>query len=102
MSESLDGDGIGGAVLEILTGNAFRLLVSHTRKDNVGDYGKTEKIIMGLIKDSEEGQNPEQTREDLERALKGKFVTCKVQHRDTKTDALVCNVFVQRPPEDSV
>ena len=37
MSDSLDGDGIGGAVLEILTGNAFRLLVSHTRKDNVGD-----------------------------------------------------------------
>jgi len=57
---------------------------------------------MGLIKDTEEGQKPEQTREDLERALKGKFVTCKVQHRDAKTDALVCNVFVQRPPEDSV
>ena len=54
MSDELDGDGIGGAVLEVLTGNAFRLLVSHTRKDNKGDYGKTEKIIMGLIKDSEE------------------------------------------------
>ena len=46
MSDKLDGDGIGGAVLEILTGNAFILLVSHTRKDNVGDYGKTEKIIL--------------------------------------------------------
>ena len=56
MSDELDGDGIGGAVLEVLTGNAFRLLVSHTRKDNKGDYGKTEKIIMGLIKDEEEGQ----------------------------------------------
>ncbi len=99
MSDELDGDGIGGAVLEVLTGNAFRLLVSHTRKDNKSDYGKTEKIIMGLIKDEEEGQRPEQTKEDLERALKGKFVTCKVQHRDKKTDALVCNVFVQRPPE---
>ena len=32
MSDELDGDGIGGAVLEILTGTAFRLLVSHTRK----------------------------------------------------------------------
>jgi len=102
MSDELDGDGIGGAVLEVLTGNAFRLLVSHTRKDNKADYGKTEKIIMGLIKDSEEVQRPEQTKEDLERALKGKFVTCKVQYRDTKTDALICNVFVQRPPEDSV
>ena len=96
------GDGIGGAVIAVLTNNAFELLVSHTRKDNQEDYGKTEKIIMGLIKDTEEGQKPEQTREDLERALKGKFVTCKVQHRDAKTDALVCNVFVQRPPEDSV
>ena len=59
MSDELDGDGIGGAVLEVLTGNAFRLLVSHTRKDNKGDYGKTEKIIMGLIKEEEEGQRPE-------------------------------------------
>ena len=88
MSDELDGDGIGGAVLEILTGSAFRLLVSHTRKDNKGDYGKTEKIIMGLIKEAEDGQRPEQTKEDLERALKGKFVTCKVQYRDKKTDAL--------------
>jgi pyruvate/oxaloacetate carboxyltransferase len=102
MSDELDGDGIGGAVLEILTGTAFRLLVSHTRKYNKGDYGKTEKIIMGLIKEGEDGQHPQQTKEDLERALKGKFVTCKVQYRDKKTDALVCNVFVQRPPEDSV
>ena len=57
---------------------------------------------MGLIKDSERRTKTRTNREDLERALKGKFVTCKVQHRDTKTDALVCNVFVQRPPEDSV
>ena len=28
MSDELDGDGIGGAVLEVLTQNAFRLLVS--------------------------------------------------------------------------
>ena len=102
MSDELDGDGIGGEVLEVLTGNAFRLLVSHTRKDNKGDYGKTEKIIMGLIKEEEQGQRPEQTKEDWERALIGKFVTCKVQYRDSKTDALVCNVFVQKPPEGSV
>jgi len=42
----------------------------------------------------------ETTQDDLERALKGKFVTCNVQYRDTKTDALVCNVFVQKPPEE--
>ena len=29
MSDELDGDGIGGAVLEILTGNAFRLSLIH-------------------------------------------------------------------------
>ena len=39
------------------------------------------------------------TQEELERALKGKFVSCNVQYRDEKTDALVCNVFVQKPPE---
>ncbi len=37
------GDGIGGAVIGILTNNAFELLVSHTRKDNQEQYGKTEK-----------------------------------------------------------
>ncbi len=36
------GDGIGGAVISILTNNAFELLVSHTRKDNQEEYGKVE------------------------------------------------------------
>ena len=48
------GDGIGGAVIGILANNAFELLVSHTRKDNQGDYGKTEKIIIGKIDDPNE------------------------------------------------
>ena len=93
------GDGIGGPVIGILTNNAFELLVSHTRKDNKEDYGKTEKIIMAKIDNTEESQYDEKTSEDLERALKGKFVSCNVQYRDVKTDALVCNVFVQKPPE---
>ena len=93
------GDGIGGAVIAVLTNNAFELLVSHIRKDNQGDYGKTEKIVIGKIDDPNEPQYEEKTKEDLERALKGKFVSCNVQYRDAKTDALVCNVFVQRPPE---
>ena len=93
------GDGIGGAVMTVLTNNTFELLISHTRKDNQGEYGKTEKIIIGKIDDPNEPQYEEKTKEDLERALKGKFVSCNVQYRDTKTDALVCNVFVQRPPE---
>ena len=93
------GDGIGGAVIAVLTNNAFELLVSHTRKDNQDDYGKTEKIVIGKIDDPNEPQYEEKTKEDLELALKGKFVSCNVQYRDAKTDALVCNVFVQRPPE---
>ena len=47
------GDGIGGAVITILTNNAFELLVSHTRKDNQEQYGKVEKIIMSKIDDPE-------------------------------------------------
>lgn len=93
------GDGIGGAVISVLTNNAFELLVSHTRKDNQESYGKVEKIIMGKIDDPSQPQYEEKTKEDLERALKGKFVSCNVQYRDAKTDSLVCNVFVQRPPE---
>ena len=93
------GDGIGGPVMSILTNNAFELLVSHTRKDNKEDYGKTEKIIIAKIDNSDEPQYAETTQVQLEQALKGKFVSCNVQYRDSKTDALVCNVFVQRPPE---
>ena len=93
------GDGIGGAVIGILTNNTFELLVSHTRKDNQDDYGKIERVTIGKVDDPNEPQYGETTKEDLERALKGKFVSCNVQYRDSKTDALVCNVFVQRPPE---
>ena len=63
------GDGIGGAVLTILTNNAFELLISHTRKDNQEEYGKVEKIIMSKIDDPEQPQYEEKTKEDLERAL---------------------------------
>ena len=93
------GDGIGGSVIGILSNNAFELLITHHRKDNQEEYGKTEKIIMSKIDDPDNPQYEEKTREDLEKALKGKFVTCNVQYRDVKTDALVCNVFVQKPPE---
>lgn len=93
------GDGIGGAVIGILTNNAFQMSISHTRKDNSGEYGKTEKIIIAKIDDPENPQYTETTVEQLEQALKGKFVSCNVQYRDSKTDALVCNVFVQKPPE---
>jgi len=93
------GDGIGGSVISILSNNAFELLITHHRKDNQEEYGKTEKIIMAKIDNPDNPQYEEKTRDDLERALKGKFVTCNVQYRDVKTDALVCNVFVQNPPE---
>ena len=43
------GDGIGGPIMGILTNNAFQLLVSHVRKDNKEEYGKTEKIIIAKI-----------------------------------------------------
>ncbi|MCH7649193.1 MAG: hypothetical protein IIA83_11385, partial [Thaumarchaeota archaeon] len=45
-------------------------------------------------------QYAETTQVQLERVLKGKFVSCNVQYRDSKTDALVCNIFVQKPPEE--
>ena len=93
------GDGIGGPVISILANNAFELLLTHNRKDNKEEYGNTEKIIIAKIDNPDNPQYEEKSREDLERALKGKFVTCNVQYRDSKTDALVCNVFVQNPPE---
>jgi hypothetical protein len=93
------GDGIGGSVIGILANNAFELLITHHRKDNQEEYGNTEKIIISKIDNPDSPQYEEKTREDLERALKGRFVTCNVQYRDQKTDALVCNVFIQNPPE---
>ena len=93
------GDGIGGPVMEVLAGNAFRMAVSHVRKDNKGEYGKTEKIVIAKIDDPDNPQYAETTKEQLEQALKGRFLSCNVQYRDSRTDALVCNVFVQKPPE---
>ncbi|MDX1441127.1 MAG: hypothetical protein R3237_01540 [Nitrosopumilaceae archaeon] len=94
------GDGIGGSVIGILSGNAFEMLITHHRKDNLEEYGKTEKIIIAKVDNPEQPQYEDKTREELERALKGRFVTCNVQYRDSKTDALVCNVFIQNPPEN--
>ena len=48
------GDGIGGPVIGVLTNNAFEMLVSHTRKDNREEYGKTEKIIISKIDNPED------------------------------------------------
>ena len=93
------GDGIAGAVTAILTHDTFEILISHTRRDNQNEYGKIERITIGKIDDPSNPQYSDPTAVDLEQALKGKFVSCNVQYRDIKTDALVCNVFVQKPPE---
>ena len=93
------GDGIVGPVIGCLSNNTFELLVTHFRKDNKEGYAKTERIIIAKIDNPDEPQYQETTKTDLEKALKGKFVSCNVQYRDSKMDALVCNVFVQKPPE---
>lgn len=94
------GDGIGGSIVAFLSNNAFEILITHHRKDNAEEYGKTEKIIIAKIDNPDSPQYEEKTQVDLEKALKGRFVTCNVQYRDVKTDALVCNIFVQNPPEE--
>jgi len=93
------GDGIGGAVLSCLSGDTFEMSVSHFRKDNTEQYDKMERIKIAKIDNPEEPQYEKRSQADLERALKGKFVTCNVQYREEKTDILFCNVFVQKPPE---
>jgi len=93
------GDGIGGPVLACLSGDTFEMSITHFRKDNKVQYDKIERIIIAKVDNPEEPQYAQRTKEDLERALKGKFVTCNVQYRDTNTDRLICNVFVQKPPE---
>ena len=92
------GDGIGGPVMRCLSGNTFELGVTHYRKDNGEQYSKIEKIVISKIDNPENPEYRKTTKEDLEQALKGKFVSCNVQYRDGRTDALVCNVFVQKPP----
>ena len=93
------GDGIGGPVISCLSGDVFEMSVTHFRKDNKEQYDVLERIQISKIDNPDEPQYEEKTKEDLERALKGKFVTCNVMYRDKKTDRLVCNIFVQRPPE---
>ena len=93
------GDGIGGPVVKCISGNAFELDVTHYRKDNKEQYSKIEKIIISKIDNPDKPEYREPTQIELEQALQGKFVSCNVQYRDEKTDALVSNVFVQKPPE---
>jgi alanyl-tRNA synthetase len=93
------GDGIGGPVVKCVSGNAFELDVTHYRKDNKEQYSKIEKIIISKIDNPDNPEYRETTQVELEQALKGKFVSCNVQYRDENTDALVCNVFVQKPPD---
>ena len=93
------GDGIGGPVVRCLSGNTFELDVTHYRKDNLEQYSRIERIIISKIDNAEKPEYQETTQIELEQALRGKFVSCNVQYRDEKTDALVCNVFVQKPPE---
>ena len=93
------GDGIGGPVLRCLSGNTFEMSVTHFRKDNAIQYDNVERVEIAKVDDPQSPQYSQRTAADLERALKGKFVTCNVQHRSKKTDVLLCNVFVQNPPE---
>ena len=93
------GDGIGGPVVRCLSGNTFELDVTHYRKANQEQYSRIERIIISKIDNAEKPEYQETTQIELEQALRGKFVSCNVQYRDEKTDALVCNVFVQKPPE---
>jgi hypothetical protein len=92
------GDGIGGPVVGCLSGNTFEMSVTHFRKDNKEEYGKVERIMIAKV-DNPDDPYQERILDDLVLALKGKFVTCNVQYRDKKTGILVCNVFVQNPPE---
>ena len=92
------GDGIGGPIIKCISGNAFELNVTHYRKDNKEQYSKIEKIIISKIDNPDNPEYRETTQVELEQALKGKFVSCNVQYRDEKTDALVCYVCVQKPP----
>jgi hypothetical protein len=93
------GDGIGGPVIGCLSGNTFEMSVTHFRKDNKEEYGKIERIMIAKVDNPNDPQYQERTLDDLIITLKGKFVTCNVQYRDKKTDILVCNVFIQNPPE---
>lgn len=93
------GDGIGGPVLGCLSGDTFEMSVTHFRKDNTEQYDKTERIRIAKVDDPDKPQYGDRSKADLERALLGRFVTCNVQHRDGGTDVLLCNVFVQNPPE---
>ena len=93
------GDGIGGPVISCLSGDTFEMSVTHFRKDNKEEYGKIERITIAKVDNPDDPQYAEKTIFDLESTLKGKFVTYNVQYRDPKTDRLICNVFIQNPPE---
>ena len=76
------GDGIGGPVIRCMSGNTFELDITHYRKDNQEQYSRIEKIIISKIDNPDNPEYRETTQNELEQALKGKFVSCNVQYRD--------------------
>ena len=82
----------------VIPKNHYEKIQDMSSDDNA-DLFKTVHSVIAKVDNPDNPQYHEKTLTELEQALKGKFVTCNVQYRDKKTDVLVCNVFVQNPPE---
>ena len=76
-------DTIRGPVIEVITGDTFKLRVTHIGQNNKEEYDNLEIVKIADL-DAPELNVPEgkKAKEALERKLKDKQVRCYVQTRD--------------------
>ena len=89
-------DIIQGIVTEVTDGDTFEIRITRIGRDNRKRYSDTERIRIEKI-DAPELPSPSgrRAREELERAIGGKYVRCYVRARDTY-GRLICRVELVR------
>jgi len=89
---------IWGDVVEVIDGDTFDIKVTHARRGNQHAYKNHERIRIEEI-DAPELPSPagKRAKQDLERAILGKFVRCEIRTRD-KYGRLICKVSIDKRP----
>ena len=77
-------DTIQGSVTNIVDGDTFDMVVTHTGRNNEYEYNSEERIRIASIDEPElDTPSGKRSKDTLERKLLGKEVRCYVQSRDS-------------------
>tara|TARA_B100000029_G_scaffold101452_2_gene91750 strand:- start:2860 stop:3147 length:288 start_codon:yes stop_codon:yes gene_type:complete len=86
-------DIIWGTATKILDNSSFELNVTHRKDENKNNYSDNEIIVFTEIDIVSIPSDPNmRTVQQIENALKDKFIKCEIMSRSENSD-LVCKVF---------